>query len=341
MILIIIGTRPEAIKVRSIVLELKRRKVAFTVVATGQHQDLLEGTGIKPDVFLKVASENDPLAYVESCVTTLTSHVEMLIHVERAKWVAVQGDTASALAGARWAVAAGIPVCHVEAGLRSHCLEDPWPEEQFRIEIDQLSELCCCPTEGNLRNIPRDDFYRVNRVTGNTITDALRLSGVARTPGSHVLVTLHRRESFGQPLRDIISGLSTFATTHPLTPILWPTHPNPQVQEILRETALPTNVLTRGPLPYQSFLALLSSAKAVLTDSGGVLEEATTLGIPVAIARQHTERPESTQIGSATLCGTSPENVLSGLEWAFTAAIEPSSIYGDGFASSRICDLLA
>lgn len=343
MIYCIVGTRPEALKTLPVIRELKSRHIAFQVITTGQHTDLIAGTGLKPDIELAVPSANDPLAYVEAAQTALS---RVLHGAKPEDVVVVQGDTASALAGARAGNVARIPVAHVEAGLRSHDPTDPWPEEIFRGEIDSLSRWMFCPTEGNRQNLltetPNGKLTpdKAAFVTGNTIIDQLRYSGVKRTSGEHVLVTLHRRESFGNPLRRILIGLAAAAKNHPETPFCFPVHPNPEVRKTVKEANLPPNVILGGPLPYQDFLTFLSGAKAVLTDSGGVIEEAAWLGVPTVIARNHTERMEAVQCGIAKLVGRKSSDVWEGLDWALSTEGEPQTVFGDGTAAKQIVDVL-
>jgi UDP-N-acetylglucosamine 2-epimerase (non-hydrolysing) len=340
MIQIILGTRPEAIKLRPLALELVKRRIAFEIIGTGQHPDLIEGTGIRLKKCLNMTPSDDPLAYVEGVTTALVQKVARAT----TRAVIVQGDTASALAGARYASHLGLKLVHVEAGLRSGDMADPWPEEGFRVEIDRLSDLLCCPTSGNSSNVIAESILgdkskpqRV-RVTGNTVTDALRQSGVVRKRGSHVLITLHRRESFGEPLLAILRGLKKVAEAYPDTPFCWPIHPNPRVKEAIEATELPVNVMTRGPLPYQGFMEFLASARCVLSDSGGVTEECVTLGVPLVMARDHTERPEAIEVGGAILAGKSENGVVEGLEWGMNAIVPASNVFGDGHASERIAD---
>lgn len=331
MIRLIVGTRPEAIKTQSVVRELKRRKVAVEVIFTGQHADLMDGTGLKPTTDLRCASDNEPEAYLvklSEALGTLKGYPETVV---------VQGDTASALAGARHGVLIGANVAHVEAGLRSGDLTDPWPEEAYRIEIDRLASYHFCPTDGNRQHLVAEGLDGV--VTGNTIIDALIAMKVVREPGQHVLVTLHRRESFGQPMRDILRGLAAAAKNHPNTPFCCPVHPNPTVREAFRQAQLPPNVILGGPLPYSDFLTFLASARCVLTDSGGVVEEASWLGVPTIVARNHTERPEAIGL-TAKLVGKKASDVWEGLDWGLQATVEPSSVFGDGHAAEKIVDVL-
>lgn len=347
MLTFVCGTRPEFIKARPLILEAKKRKLAFRVVHTGQHTDLMLGTGVRPDYSLPVAmSGNDPEAFVASAQQSLYQWLspKKFGPVLNVGTVVVIGDTASALAGARFGYDEGLPVAHVEAGLRSHDLHDPWPEEGYRVEIDRLATYHFCPTAGNIENltaeIPNKGFYQ----TGNTITDALRLMKVERQePRGYVLVTLHRRESFGEPMRQILTGLRDFALQHPETPILWPMHPNPKVSEALGDVPMPGNVLLRGPVSHRDFLTLLSMASCVLTDSGGVVEEATTLGVPLVCARNKTERPEAFAGENGVLLPPErcPTELAEQLLQATRDRADPSTVFGNGHAAERILEVLS
>ena len=351
MLSFVLGTRPELIKARPLLLLAKKRKIATRVILTGQHTDLAIGTGVKANIYLNIPSENDPEAYVNMCVDGLKDQYTG----STKDTIVVIGDTASALAGARYGNQAGIPVAHVEAGLRSGDEKDPWPEEGFRKEIDQLATYHFCPTEGNFANLQSEGVGQWIReeipggfcattgriITGNTIVDALRLGGFVRTPPKgYVLVTLHRRESFGEPLRNILIGLRNFAISHPSVPILWPLHPNPAVGEALRAVPMPVNVMLRGPVPYSGFVELLCSATCVLTDSGGVIEEATTLGVPIVCARNKTERPEAFTVPWNALAGTHAMSVEGYLRQTFHATGEPFACFGTGYASEAILEVM-
>lgn len=334
----IFGTRPESLKIWPLAREAKRLKVPFRTVCTGQHTDLLIGTKLKADVNLGISGIDDPLEYVEKARQGVCQYLNS---ARKVSTVIVQGDTGSALAGAKAAKDLGYPVAHVEAGLRSHDLTDPWPEEGFRVQIDQIAAHHFCPTEGNIANLsaelPGKSFY----LSGNTIVDALRLMRVSRgIPKNYVLVTLHRRESFGEPLLNILKGLRNFASDHPDTAVLWPMHPNPHVREALEHVHMPTNVLMRGPLPYEGFLEILASANCVLTDSGGVVEEATTLGVPIVCARRSTERPEAFDLPHNRLVGTTTLAVEGALRLAYWETGTPSTTFGDGDASQQIMNVL-
>lgn len=343
--LFVLGTRPEAIKLAPVLREFQRREIVFGVVWTGQHDALFAQTGFleefAPDITpLGLAGTNDPLHYVALAQDGLTANLAP----ERFRGVIVQGDTASALSGGRWARLAGIPLAHVEAGLRTWDVNDPWPEEQFRVELDAISSYHFAPTVMAATYCPMGTVW----CTGNTGVDALRWLGVKHVPPSErwkrIVVTLHRRESFGAPLAAIAGGIAQVARRRGLDwGFRWPMHPNPEVARSLADVDLPDNVFIEEPLAYAHLPGRLASSRAVLTDSGGIIEEAATLGIPCVIARDKTERMEAVGEGRAILAGRTSEGVATALEKALTpGALEtsPGQTFGDGHASEHITDVL-
>ena len=343
-IAVVYGTRPESIKLAPVVEELRRRNVEPTIISTGQHTSLLRGTPAEstmaPQISLGLLSDNDPLAYAITCEGAL-----------RAKWasskpdlVVVQGDTASAYAGAFAAHQLGIPLAHVEAGIRTGDPQDPFPEELFRAKMDQFAQYQYCATNANRDNLCVDNsvYDRLDapipQVTGNSGIDALyRHTQPTTVSEDRVLVTLHRRESFGEPLRRLIYGLVRGAARNSQIEFLWPTHPNPNV---LREIPVATaqNLTIGPPLESLDFAQRLSTCRAVITDSGGVQEEAAALGIPCIVAREKTDRPESVEAGLAKVVGRTEQGILNGLDWAlgFSTRPDPSHCFGDGKAAPRI-----
>jgi UDP-N-acetylglucosamine 2-epimerase (non-hydrolysing) len=255
--------------------------------------------------------------------------------------VIVQGDTASAYAGAI-AASGNIPVAHVEAGIRSGDDSDPWPEEIFRREIDTIASQNggwkFAPTEHAKCNLL--DWWHTE-VTGNPGIDALYAHTQPTTDvEGRVLVTLHRRESFGAPLMAIVQGLEQAAQRYEDSlAFVWPTHPNPGVQAVLEYAP---HVLCWPPQPTVAFANLLAHSRCVVTDSGGVQEEAAALGVPCVVARDKTDRPESVDVGLAKVAGRTAAGILEGLEWAlsFTKRPDPSHCFGDGHAAPRIVDHL-
>lgn len=285
------------------------------LLATGQHgalfDDALAPFGLTPDMRLEIALAGlQPEAMAATMVAALTP---LLKHVAP-RLVLVQGDTTSALAAARAAVACRIPLGHVEAGLRSHDLMRPWPEEGNRIAIDRLADLLFAPTEGNLSNLAADPEVKgAAYLTGNSGIDALlhiRRPAVepAKAGGPlRLLVTLHRREIIGEPMLRICGMLRDLAERGDVS-ITLPFHPNPSVREIVAG-ALSNHpaIALIEPLPYPDMIAQMAASDLILSDSGGVQEEAPALGVPLLIARDVTERPEAIQCGSAILCGTDPD----------------------------------
>lgn len=339
MIWYILGTRPELIKAFPVVRQFRAEGRDILVISTGQHTSLAEGMPLVPDISLRCPGQDDPYVAVTQMLTALHQYAN-----ERPppSYIIVQGDTSSALAGARFAESRNIPLLHVEAGLRSGRKDDPWPEECFRIEIDRLATLKACPTEGNLLNLGREGLQVGAFLTGNPITDALRLMGASHKGSNHVLVTLHRRESFGADMRKCAQAIFALARQYHDTPFLWPMHPNPHVGEALLGANLPENVTVGPPMPYRAFLTALEHSTAVITDSGGLVEESTTLGIPCLIARNHTERPEALTTGLSAMVGRDGNRLANDFAMATAMyGIRPLPIFGDGYCAPRITKLIS
>lgn len=344
-IAVVYGTRPEAIKLQKLVSLLPD----CTVIRTGQHTSLADGL-LEPTISLNLPSDGHPVDYARACVRALEPRLRGV------DLVVVQGDTASAYAGAEAATRLGIPVAHVEAGLRTGNLEDPWPEEGFRVGIDKISTFLFAPTETAAWNLREEGCSGVIHIVGNTGIDAL----FSHTfPVKHpypvqprVLVTLHRRESFGAPLIQIIEGLIQTAHQFPAVDFFWPVHPNPHVSQAIQTFSTlhehrnghpkTRNVYLMPPMDPYTFAQLLSTSRAVLTDSGGVQEEAAALGIPCVIARNVTDRPESVENFHALLAGTTTPKIREALHKALTYELshDPSPCFGDGHAAEKIAQVL-
>lgn len=342
-------------KLWKVVEELRQRGVEPTIIQTGQHTDLLRGTpaddALRPNVTLNLPGNNDPIKYSEAC----SYAVEHVVRTARYDVVVVQGDTASAHGCAVGANRAGVPVAHVEAGIRSGDECDPWPEEGFRVEIDRITQWQFYATSMNAVNVAFDERQRnfeggagKGGVMGNPGIDALyshtRPVTLPQQVQDRVLVTLHRRESFGDPIREIIRGILHGATKYPQIEFWWPMHPNPEVRQAFRDVGEdpPPNLIVSEPMGMIPFARMLAASKAVISDSGGVQEESAALGIPCIVARTVTDRPESVEINLAKVVGKTSQGIQTGLEWAlgFGARCTPSDCFGDGHAAPRIVNHL-
>lgn len=360
-VLVIIGTRPEAIKLAPVVLKLKTRPDQFKVVVcvTAQHRQILDQV---LEVFEIVSDIDCDLMLNNQSLPSLTARallsVTDAIRKTEPDVVLVQGDTTTAMASALAAFYEQVPVGHVEAGLRTCNPSCPFPEEINRRLISVLGHFHFAPTPKAAdvlvaEGIPKKNVW----CTGNTIVDALHL--VLKRPGTLdvgigsdglkiLLVTAHRRESFGQPLENICHALRELANRNPDVLILYPVHPNPRVQEPVRRLLSgKKNIALLDPLPYVSFVKLMKECYFVLTDSGGIQEEAPALGKPVLVMRNETERPEAIEAGTSRLVGTCIDTILCEAERLLTdpatylrmsTAISP---YGDGKAAERIAEVLA
>ncbi len=342
-ILVVMGTRPEAIKLAPVVAALRRRRLKTAVCATGQHRELLAGAlrpfRLEPDVDLRLMRRGQTPDQVAR--RTLAAMKPVLKRIKPAL-VVVQGDTTTAAAAAVAASEAGVPVAHVEAGLRTFDRNDPFPEERNRVLIDSIASVLFPPTRVASANLRRERLSgRAVHVTGNTVVDALRALKPPRGSSNEVLVTLHRRELHGRPLAGLCAALARLAGRHPETAFVYPVHPNPAVDRVARRLRR-SRVRLVPPLPYPELLALLARCRFVVTDSGGVQEEAATLGKPVLIVRRRTERPEIIAAGAGRLVGLDPRRLEreAGRLLADPRLLRRMSrgrgLYGDGRAAERV-----
>ncbi|TWU22443.1 UDP-N-acetylglucosamine 2-epimerase [Novipirellula galeiformis] len=333
--LIVIGTRPESIKLAPLILELQSRGIEPVVCCTGQHHEMvtevLSGFGILPTYMLCCESLAESIAAIDNVINR-TDPVCAI----------VQGDTNSAAAGALAAFGRRVSVAHVEAGLRTYDLESPRPEEFNRRAITLAADWHFAPTADAQHSLRKEGVSMEKiRVVGNTGIDALLSSVPDVEPNGSVLVTSHRRENHGEGLLRICRAITALAVRHPENVFHWPIHPNPSVRDIVRDNVRGRNVHLTDPLSYRETVHLLSRCSAILTDSGGLCEEAVTLGIPTVILRETTERPEAVEQGLATLAGTKCESITRAGAAAIASPRQPrSTIYGDGKASRRIVDCL-
>ena len=359
----IFGTRPEAIKLAPVVLALRAIGVPHVVVTTGQHAnlvaDVLEPFGVTPDLDLGLMRDEQSLDYVlASALESVGGHLERL----RPSAVVVQGDTTSMLGSALAAFHRGIPISHVEAGLRSNDMALPFPEEMNRRMASVLATLHFAPTAQAAANLRASGVRDGIHVVGNTVVDAVRhvterdkehgLSPeLSRFVGEapYLLATAHRRESWGDGIASIASALREVLDALPDHRLVFVTHPNPVARRPVEE-ALAGHERARvsGALPYAAFLRLLRGARLVVSDSGGVQEEGPSLGVPVLVTRQVTERPEGVAAGAVRLVGTDRAAIRDGAISLLRSTAELAAmaraghgLYGDGHAASRIARLVA
>jgi UDP-N-acetylglucosamine 2-epimerase (non-hydrolysing) len=353
-----IGTRPEAIKMAPVIVALRQTPWArCRVVLTGQHRDLVDCVladwGIQSDVDLDVMKLKLPL---DQLARHLVEKIENVLTHPRPDMVLAQGDTTSVVASALASFRLNIPFGHVEAGLRSGDLFAPFPEEANRVIASHLSALHFAPTVRARMNLLHEgiDARRIH-VTGNTVIDALKRTaardwpiGVALDPRKRlVLVTVHRRDSFGAPLVQVCHAIQTLHDLHPQVEFLWPVHPNPAVKPVVRAhlSGFPRVHLCE-PMEYGPFVAAMHRAAFVLTDSGGVQEEAPALGKPVLVLRNESERPEAIAMGVAKLVGCDPRKIveessrLLSEPSAYQSMSRVTSPYGDGRAAERIVSIV-
>ena len=367
-LLLCMGTRPEIIKMAPVYHELKSRKLPVQLLHTGQHKDLAEPMyeffSLKPDHSLLLDRTANTLEHLSAL---LIEQIGALIADVAPKAVLVHGDTTSALMAAMAAFYQKIPVAHVEAGLRSHNSYDPFPEEKNRELIARLAYWHFAPTEKAAANliaegVPRQQIH----VVGNTVIDAiaygqnrLRSHPQLIEPSAVemakklkdrkiILVTAHRRENWGAPLHAMASAILALIKEHPDLAVVWPVHANPEVKAAVHtvlgalDPALAQRVFLLPPIPYPALLDLLSRAWLVLTDSGGIQEEAASFHVPVLVLRETTERPELIDIGAGRLVGTDQHKIVDAvstlLAWPqqYDAMRATRNPFGDGQAAKRI-----
>jgi UDP-N-acetylglucosamine 2-epimerase (non-hydrolysing) len=357
-IVCVIGTRPEAIKMAPVISALRQSAWArCLVIATAQHRGLLDQTlaqfAIVPDVDLDLMTEGQSMVELTS---RLLPALSAAIAGSEAQAVLAQGDTATVFAASLVAYFAKIRFGHVEAGLRTHDIMEPFPEEGFRQMTARLAHWHFAPTDGaasNLRNegVPEHSIH----VTGNTGIDALKLVaarlGSKDASGNHgkklVLLTAHRRESFGDPMRNIFLAVRRLVDSYPDIEVLCPVHPNPNVKSMAQDVLGGHPGITLcGPLDYLRFVEAMTRCHFILTDSGGIQEEAPALGKPVLVLRDQTERPEALAAGVALAVGTDGDRIFAEASRLLDDDLHYKSMsmggspYGDGHSAPRIVRVL-
>lgn len=332
MILLAFGTRPEAIKMGPIAACLTERKVPWIGLCTGQHTDLLRGTPADTDLrrseSLNLPSDGNVLRWLSTCEKA--AHQWLLAH-PNIGLVVIQGDTMSALAVAR--AAGGRSLAHVEAGVRSGDTHNPWPEEETRIAITKLVDWHYAPTSTAYANLVSEGIPLSQiRMTGNPIVSALARYTVATSSPSmgHVVVTLHRREFVQSAnFKETINTLLNAMAWHGGIEFYWPMHP--AVKQAIGELeSIPKNLLLSAPWDYATAARMLATAKGTITDSGGIQEEAATLGVPCAVVRHVTDRPESIEAGTARLFPPTSDGVVAAVQCiaAETLPRSPTAVFG-------------
>ena len=358
-ILCVVGTRPEAIKMAPVISGLERSSPGseVRVLATAQHRHMLDQVmtffGITPDIDLNIMKPNQTLTELTA---RLLLELNKVLLEEKPDFVLAQGDTTTVFAMALACFYNRIPFGHVEAGLRTWDMQNPFPEEANRVIAGKLARWHFAPTEGSRQNllregVPDDDIF----VTGNTVIDALLMTaakdlevGIELDPGKRlVLVTSHRRENFGEPFGNICRALRTLAENNADVQFLYPVHPNPNVKDVAHEILGDcSNIRLCEPLDYAPFVAAMKRAYLIISDSGGVQEEAPALGKPVLVLRDETERPEAVEQGVVKLVGPNYERIVFEVqrllddEAAYREMARGISPYGDGHATERIVKTL-
>ncbi len=357
---IIFGTRPEAIKVAPVYINLKKNGIDVKAVVTGQHKEMLYQVldlfRIKPDYDIGIMKEGQGLSELTG---RLLIELDKIVKKEKFTYILVQGDTTSALTGALVAFYNKIPVGHIEAGLRTKNIYSPFPEEANRKVIANITNVHFTPTEINTKNLLNEGYLKENIIkTGNTVIDALYwvkdkkkndIEIVKRKYGienkKYILLTMHRRENWGKPMEEILKAIRDYLESKPNLYLVFPMHLNPLIREITLKILKDfERKILLEPLSYLEFIAVMDGAEYIMTDSGGIQEEAPSLGKPTLILRDTTERPEAISAGTAKLVGTDYQEILKYMKLLegdlyerMSKAVNP---YGDGKASERIIQYL-
>lgn len=354
-IVCVIGTRPEALKMIPVIKNLQKinRFVVKTVI-TSQHRELLiqifTSANIKIDTDFDVMTPNQSLNQLSA---NLFLHFDKFFAENFCDLLIAQGDTTTTLISALSAFYKKIPFAHIEAGLRTSTIYNPFPEEFNRRTITSISRLHFCPTQLTANNLANSGITQHVYVTGNTIIDTLyqsiqKIQNPAKNDKKIILVTCHRRENFGEPLFNICQALKKLAKRNPTIEIVLPIHPNPNVKTVIsKELNNIKNIILCEPLEYTELVTLLNNCYFVLTDSGGLQEEAPALHKPLLVLREETERPEGVICGAALLVGTHIDTIISQAEKLlhdknhYQKMSEAGSPYGDGKAAIRIAKIIS
>lgn len=358
----VFGTRPEAVKMCPLVKELQdREEIESIVCVTGQHREMLQQV---LDIFEVIPKHNLDIMRDKQSLTTITTgvleNIEDILESEKPDIVLVHGDTSTSFAAALAAFYKQIPVGHVEAGLRTHNIYSPFPEEMNRKLISQIAEMHFAPTIRNERNLKQEGISKNVFVTGNTVMDAFKytlkedykfkcevLNSIDYDDGRTILLTAHRRENLGRPLEEICLAVASLIEKYPDIKVIYPVHLNPLVRETVHAFLDEYNrVFLIEPIDVEDMHNVMSKSYLIMTDSGGLQEEGPHLGKPVVVLRTETERPEAVEAGTVIVAG----NTMKGIYESVSRLLDDSNMYkemskainpyGDGHASERICDRL-
>ncbi|MGI6705196.1 MAG: non-hydrolyzing UDP-N-acetylglucosamine 2-epimerase [Clostridia bacterium] len=355
----IFGTRPEAIKMAPVIKKLQQhQELEVVVTVTAQHREMLDQVmalfKIQPDYDLDIMKKDQSL---KDILARVMEGIKVILHKEKPDMVLVHGDTSTAFAASLAAFYEKTGIGHIEAGLRSFNKYAPFPEEMNRKLIDCLSDIYFAPTASSMRNLLREGISRDRIIiTGNTVIDALyemlrenypfkeeRLKGIDFVHRKVILLTAHRRENIGEPMRNIFQAVKEILQKHPDVEMVFPIHRNPQIRQLVHEILGGVErVHLIEPLDYQDFANLMQKCYLVLTDSGGIQEEAPALGKPVLLLRDTTERPDAVEAGTVILVGAEKDRItqetgrLIREREAYLAMSNRINPYGDGRASQRI-----
>ncbi|MDK2887013.1 MAG: hypothetical protein PWP54_1593 [Thermosipho sp. (in: thermotogales)] len=364
-ILFIFGTRPEAIKMAPVIKKFeKHNEFEVKVCVTAQHREMLDQVlnffDIKPDYDLNIMKPNQTLYNITA---SIIKELEKVIKIEKPSLIFIQGDTTTAFVGALAGYYAKAKIAHIEAGLRSYNKYSPFPEEMNRVLIGHLADYHFAPTKKAKENLYKENIKKNVYVVGNTVIDALFLGlEIIKKEGEQkyyeyfnfidfskkiILVTGHRRESFGEPFKNICYAIKEIAENYDDVEIVYPVHLNPNVRKpVYKILKSNKRIHLIKPLSYPYFIWLMNKSYLVLTDSGGIQEEAPALGKPVLVMREITERTEGIKAGTAKLVGTDKEKIIKEVSVLLTNEVEYNNMakainpYGDGKASNRIRDII-
>lgn len=351
------GTRPETIKLAPFIQEGRKLGHEVEVLFTGQHREmalpLLNFFGIQPDYDLNAMKPGQCLAEMSSRILSLLSENKKYTETDA---LIVQGDTSSAFVGAYWAFLNKIPVIHLEAGLRTNNIMSPFPEEANRQLISRIAKVHLAPTQNALESLQHEGILKNTFVIGNTGLDSLRIvaekvtekelpEDVRNFIGDKklILITCHRRENFGDGMKNIAEAIKHLSAALPDARLVFPVHLNPNVRTVmLEELGHLKNLLLTSPMDYLPFVALMKRSSVILSDSGGIQEEAPTLKIPVVVMRESTERPEGVEKKFSVLVGTDPEKIVTAVKSSLIhghQGLGPNP-YGDGLSSLKAWNIL-